>query len=326
MTTYAVMKTGGKEYRVAPGDVVRVEKLAAAPGATVEICEISSVETAQGVIAGSPSVAGARVIADIVEEGHGEKILIFKKKRRDHYQMMTGDLQSYSALRIREIVVPESAYAACTPRLDVAEAPTPPPPRIAKPEREVAKLQAKKPSQQQMSSTPSSPALVEVMPPVVAQSDAPAYPEVRSEELVGIQPQAPKPSRNIVHPVHVVEAPLSTRSSPEMPPARVIPFPRVDIAAPTTALAEPGPGKRSHRLAALVAGLLVITAGLVVWGSREARAPGQAAVEVATVAPPPQAAQPAVPPPAAKAPPRRELAVKKTAAASAPSAPVQPPR
>jgi large subunit ribosomal protein L21 len=287
MTTYAVMKTGGKEYRVAPGDVVRVEKLAAAPGATVEICELTSVETAQGVIAGSPTVAGARVIADIVEEGHGEKILIFKKKRRDHYQMTTGDLQSYSALRIREIVVPESAYATLP----------------------VAKPQAKKPSQQQMSSTPSSPALVEVMPAVVAQSDAPTYPEVRS-----------------VHPVHATQAPLSAPSSTATPPARVIPFPRVEIAAPATALAEPAPSKRSYRPAAFAAGLLVITAGLVVWGSRETRAPGQAAVEVATVAAPPEAAQAAVPPPAAKAPPRRELAVKKTAAASAPSAPVQPPR
>jgi large subunit ribosomal protein L21 len=292
MTTYAVMKTGGKEYRVAPGDVVRVEKLAASPGATVEIREISSIETAQGITVGSPTVAGARVIADVIEEGHGEKILIFKKKRRDHYQMMTGDLHSYSALRIREIVVPESAYATLPP----------PPARIPK------------------------PAPVDVMPPAAAQSDAPAYPEVRSEELVGMQPQAPKPSRNTVHPVHAVEAPLSTRSSPEMPPARVIPFPRVEIAEAPTALAELGPRKRSHRLAALAAGLLVITAGVLVWGSREARTPGQAAVEVATVASPPQAAQPSVPPPAAKAPPRKELAVKKTAAASAPSAPVQPPK
>jgi large subunit ribosomal protein L21 len=289
MATYAVMKTGGKEYRVAPGDVVRVEKLAAAPGATVEICEITSVETAQGVIAGSPTVAGARVIADIVEEGHGEKILIFKKKRRDHYQMTTGDLQSYSALRIREIVVPESAYAAC---------------------REVAKPQAKKPSQTQMSSAPSSPAPVEVMPTVV----------------VDMQPQAPKPSRDIVHPVHAVEAPPSTPSSTEIPPARVIPFPRVEIAAPAPAVVERRAGKRGRAIAAVAAGLVAIAAGVVVWGSREARAPGQAAVEVATVAPPPQAAQAALPPPAAKAPPRRELAVKKTAAASAPSAPVQPPR
>src|SRR5688500_18418885 len=110
MTIYAVMKTGGKEYRVAPGDVVRVEKLAAAPGATVEIREVYSIETEQGVTAGSPTVVGARVIAEVIEQGHGEKILIFKKKRRDHYQMMTGELHSYTALRIREIAVGESAY------------------------------------------------------------------------------------------------------------------------------------------------------------------------------------------------------------------------
>jgi large subunit ribosomal protein L21 len=71
MTIYAVMKTGGKEYRVAPGDVVRVEKLAAAPGATVEIREVSSIETGQGVTVGSPTVVDARVIAEVIEEGHG---------------------------------------------------------------------------------------------------------------------------------------------------------------------------------------------------------------------------------------------------------------
>jgi large subunit ribosomal protein L21 len=280
MTIYAVIKTGGKEYRVAQGDVVRVAKLEAAPGDTVEIREVSSIETAKGVTVGSPTVADARVIAEVIEEGHGEKILIFKKKRRDHYQMMTGDLQSYSALRIREIAVGESVYAAAVPRRDVAAAatPPPPPPRISKPQRKVVE--------------PPPPAPIEQAPPVAMYGDA--------------QPQSPQP-----------------RS--EAPPARVIPLPRVEIAEPATALAEPEPRKRSHRLAALVAGLLVIAAGLLVWGSREPLAPGAVAAEVATVAAPPQAAQPSVPPAGAKPASRKELAVKKTAAASAPSAPVQPP-
>ena len=62
MTIYAVMKTGGKEYRVAPGDVVRVEKLAAAPGATVEIREVCLIVIGQDVSVGSPTVADARVV------------------------------------------------------------------------------------------------------------------------------------------------------------------------------------------------------------------------------------------------------------------------
>lgn len=312
MTIYAVMKTGGKEYRVAPGDVVRVEKLAAAPGAIVEIREVSSIETGQGVTVGSPTVVDARVIAEVIEEGHGEKILIFKKKRRDHYQMMTGDLQSYTALRIREIAVGENVYAAAAPRRDVAAAATPPPPRISKPERKVAEPQAKKPPQPPIPTAPPSPALIELVPAVVAQGDAPVSPQVATEHLA-------------VHPLRAVESPPSAASSIEAPPARFAPPPRVETAAPAPAFAERGARKRSRGIAALVAGLLVIAAGLLVWGSREPRAPGEAAVEVATVAPAPQAAQPSVPPPAAKAPPRKELAVKKTAAASAPSAPVQPP-
>jgi large subunit ribosomal protein L21 len=325
MTIYAVMKTGGKEYRVAPGDVVRVEKLAAAPGATVEIREVSSIETGQGVTVGSPTVVDARVIAEVIEEGHGEKILIFKKKRRNHYQMMSGDLQSYTALRIREIAVGENVYAAAAPRRDVAAAATPPPPRISKPERKVAEPQAKKPPKPPMPTAPPPPAPIELVPAVAAQADAPLSPRVASEELVGTQPQAPKPSRDAVRPVQAVESPPSAPSSTEAPPARFAPPPRLETAAPAPAFAERGARKRSHGIAALVAGLLVITAGLLVWGSWQPGAPGEATVEVATVAAPPQAAQPSVPPPAAKAPPRKELAVKKTAAASAPSAPVQPP-
>ena len=296
MTIYAVIKSGGKEYRVAPGDVVRVEKLGAKPGTTVEIREVSSIETGQGVTAGSPSVADARVIAEVIEEGHGEKILIFKKKRRDHYQMMTGDLQSYTALRIREIAVGESVYTAGAPRPEVAAAPTPPPPppRISKPERKLAEPQVKKPPQ----------------PPVV-----------------------PEPSRD-VHPVQAVESPPSAPSSTEIQPARFAPPPPVETEAPPLPVETEAPPpvfaertvrKRRHRIAALVAGLVVVSAGLLILGSREPRVPREAAPEVATLAAPPQAAQPSVPPPAAKAPPRKELAVKKTAAASAPSAPVQPP-
>jgi large subunit ribosomal protein L21 len=325
MTIYAVMKTGGKEYRVAQGDVVRVEKLAAAPGAIVEIREVSSIETGQGVTVGAPTVVDARVIAEVIEEGDGEKILIFKKKRRNHYQMMTGDLQSYTALRIREIAVGQNVYAAAAPRRDVAAAATPPPPRISKPERKVAQPQAKKPPKPPMPTAPPPPAPIELVPAMAAQADAPLSPRVASEELVGTQPQALEPSRDAVHPVQPVESPPSAPSSSETTPARFAPPRRVEIAAPAPAFAERGARKRRHGIAALVAGLLVITAGLVVWGSREPRAPAEVAVEVVTVAAPAQAAQPSVPPPAAKAPPRKELAVKKTAAASAPSAPVQPP-
>ena len=102
---------------------------------------------------------------------------------------------------------------------------------------------------------------------------------------------------------------------------RVTPPPRVETAAPAPALDERGLRKRSYGIRGLAVALLVIAAGLLVWGSRQPPGP----VEAATVAASPEAAPSSVAQPAAKAPPRKEAAINKPAAASAPSAPVQPP-
>jgi large subunit ribosomal protein L21 len=330
MTIYAVMKTGGKEYRVAPGDVVRVEKLAAAPGATVEIREICLIETGQDVTVGSPTVADARVVAEVIEEGRGEKIVSFRKKRRNHYQMTIDDVQSYTTLRIREIAVGKSVYAAGAPRRDVAAVatPPPPPPRISKPERKVPEPQARKPLQPPTPPAPPPLAPIELPPPVAAQGDAPVAPKVASEERVGTQPQAPRvdpapeapqPSSDAARPVHAVEAQALAPSSTETPPARVAPPPRVETAAPALALDERGPRKRSHGIAAVAVALLVVATGLLVWSSRQPPGPVEAVAAV------PQAARSSVAEPPAKAPPRKETAIRKPVAASAPSAPVQPP-
>jgi large subunit ribosomal protein L21 len=332
MTIYAVMKVGGKEYRVAPGDVVRVEKLTAAPGATVEISEVCLIAIGQDVTVGSPTVAEARVIAEVIEEGHGEKIVVFKKKRRNRYQMTMDDLQSYSALRIRKIVVGKSVYAAGAPRPDVTAAATPPPspPGISKPAGKIPERQAKNPLQPPTPFAPRAPAAVE-LPPLAAHDDAPVTPKVASEEpvgtslqglLVGPAPEAPQPSSDPVHAVHAVESPPSAPTSTETPPARLISPPSMEIAPPASALDEYAPRRRGYGIpAALVVALLVIAAGLLVWGSGQPRKPVEAAPVAATL----QAAQPSVPQPAAMAPLRKEAAIKRPAAASAPSAPVQPP-
>ncbi len=224
MATYAVMKTGGKEYRVAPGDVVRVEKLAAARGATIEISEVCLIAIGEDVTVGSPTVAGARVVAEVVEESGDEEVVIFKKKRGNRYQMTFGQQHSHTALRIREVVVGKSVYAAAAPRRDVAAAPTPPPPRTPQPERSVPEPHAKKRLQLQ---PPTPPAPAELPLPVPAQGDAPVGPKVASVEHVGSPPQAPQPRSDAVHPVHAVEAPPSTRYSTETPPAheRSVPEP-----------------------------------------------------------------------------------------------------
>jgi len=101
---YAIIKTGGKQYRIAPQDVITVEKLAGEPGDTVVISEVLMVATDKGIEAGAPYVEGASVACELVEHTRGPKIIIFKKKRRKHYRRKKGHRQDLTVLRIAEIL------------------------------------------------------------------------------------------------------------------------------------------------------------------------------------------------------------------------------
>src|SRR6266571_2035473 len=105
MAIYAVIKTGGKQYRVAPGDVVKVEKLEIASGGTVEISEVYLIADDHDITVGHPTIANARVVAEVVGEGRDEKIIIFKKKRRKGYQRTIGHRQYFTTLRISAIAL-----------------------------------------------------------------------------------------------------------------------------------------------------------------------------------------------------------------------------
>jgi large subunit ribosomal protein L21 len=100
---FAIIRTGGKQYRVAPGDVIAVEKLAGDPGATVELAEVLMVGEGASVSAGAPLVAGASVSAELVEQRRADKIIVFKKKRRHNYRRKNGHRQHETVLRITEI-------------------------------------------------------------------------------------------------------------------------------------------------------------------------------------------------------------------------------
>lgn len=102
---FAVIKTGGKQYKVAPGDTIRVEKLPGEPGETVEILEVLLVAGEGEPQVGTPVVSGAKVKATILEQGRSKKIIVFKKKRRKNYKRKKGHRQYYTVLRIDEIVV-----------------------------------------------------------------------------------------------------------------------------------------------------------------------------------------------------------------------------
>lgn len=101
---YAVIKTGGKQYRVAAGDVIKVEKLDGEVGETVDFSEVLMVGGDQPKI-GAPTVDGAKVSAEVLEQGKADKVLIFKKKRRHKYRRTRGHRQHQTVLRISDINV-----------------------------------------------------------------------------------------------------------------------------------------------------------------------------------------------------------------------------
>ena len=100
---YAVIKTGGKQYRVSPGDLMVVEKLAGEPGSAVAFGEVLMVGEGDAVVVGAPTVAGASVSATLIETRKGQKIKIFKKIRRQGYRRTGGHRQHETALRVTGI-------------------------------------------------------------------------------------------------------------------------------------------------------------------------------------------------------------------------------
>jgi large subunit ribosomal protein L21 len=100
---FAVIRTGGKQYKVAPNDVIAVEKLTAELGSTVEFDEVLMLGDGTEVATGAPLVAGAAVSATVVEQSRAAKIIVFKKKRRHNYRRKKGHRQYQTVLRITEI-------------------------------------------------------------------------------------------------------------------------------------------------------------------------------------------------------------------------------
>jgi len=102
---YAVIRSGGKQYRVAPGQTIRLEKVVGELGAKVELGDVLLVENDGNVTVGSPLVANAKIEATVVENDRAKKILIFKKRRKKQYRRTQGHRQDYSAVRIDNIIV-----------------------------------------------------------------------------------------------------------------------------------------------------------------------------------------------------------------------------
>ncbi len=100
---YAVIKTGGKQYRVSPGDLLTIEKLDGEPGAELTFTEVLAATQGGSLKVGTPTLAGARVMAKVVKQGRARKILVFKKKRRKNYRRHQGHRQYETTVRVTGI-------------------------------------------------------------------------------------------------------------------------------------------------------------------------------------------------------------------------------
>ena len=100
---YAVIKTGGKQYRVEPGATIRVEKLDGDAGGALEFTDVLLVADGDNIRVGTPNVDGAKVVGEIVGQGRGPKLIVFKFRRRKGYRKKTGHRQPFTAVKITGI-------------------------------------------------------------------------------------------------------------------------------------------------------------------------------------------------------------------------------
>jgi large subunit ribosomal protein L21 len=102
-TMYAVIKTGGKQYRVAAGDTIKVERLSADVGHDVKIDQVVAIGNGADLVVGAPLVAGASVVASVVGHGRHPKVRIFKMHKRKHYRKSQGHRQSFTEIKISAV-------------------------------------------------------------------------------------------------------------------------------------------------------------------------------------------------------------------------------
>ena len=128
---FAVIRTGGKQYRVTPNAVLKVEKLPAEPGSTHVFTDILAVGSEAGVTLGTPAVAGASVTATVIAQDRLDKVIIFKKRRRQNSRRKNGHRQHVTVLRVAEITAEGHAPAAKRSETPAPETPNMTAPDVA---------------------------------------------------------------------------------------------------------------------------------------------------------------------------------------------------
>ncbi len=100
---YAIIKTGGKQYRVEEGQIIKIEKLDVEEGSNVEFSEVMMVSTDDGLTVGTPVVEGAKVTGKVIDHGKNKKIIVFKYKAKKRYRKKTGHRQPYTRVLVEKI-------------------------------------------------------------------------------------------------------------------------------------------------------------------------------------------------------------------------------
>ncbi len=171
---FAVIRTGGKQYRVAANDVISVEKLAGEAGATVELDEVLMLGNGADTTIGAPLVEGARVQATVLEQMRAPKILVFKKKRRKKYRRTRGHRQDLTVLRITEVFAAPAKPAKAEPKPAATTAEPKPKKAAPKPKRA-----AKAPAKAKQASKPAAAKAAAKAPKKPATTAAAAKPAKR---------------------------------------------------------------------------------------------------------------------------------------------------
>lgn len=109
---FAVVKTGGKQYKVAPNDVIKVEKLSGDAGSSIDLADVLMLGEGEDLTVGAPTVEGAVVRAEVLEQTKGDKVVVFKKKRRQGYRRTRGHRQDLTVLRVTDILADGTKKAA----------------------------------------------------------------------------------------------------------------------------------------------------------------------------------------------------------------------
>jgi large subunit ribosomal protein L21 len=150
---FAVIRTGGKQYRVAKNDVIFVEKLAGEAGDDIAFPEVLAYGDGESQNVGTPLVSGATVVATVLEQRKGDKVIVFKKKRRHNYRRKKGHRQHLTVVRITDILTDGRQ-----PELKKAEAKPKPEPKEASAEKAAPKAKAKKAAAKPKTAAKKTPA------------------------------------------------------------------------------------------------------------------------------------------------------------------------